>query len=332
MTMTICSSMATPTAPCPTTGTYCTTDDPAECLVQVRLTYRSDHHRAVHRRTPLDRCRRSVRPERRRDDGDQLMRGRDDERGQILVVFAILIAILLAFAGVHHRHRPPGRRTPACPDRRRRRGTGRLPGADRRRDRRRRGAGRVRGRAREPPELPGRRGRHDRDAADLRRPGRQRGDRRRRADQRHRRGGHERSRGRRLDRRDDARAHRRHHDARHRRPCALQPPGRAGRPDRRAALRKPRRVPAADSSTTSRRSRRAARARSTRVDPRGYDGRTPASEAGARAAAFAIYGPRARRATTRASAGSLRSTSATSRASRRASTTTASPRARTRTR
>jgi len=41
MTMTICSSMATPTAPCPTTGTYCTTDDPAECLVQVRLTYRS---------------------------------------------------------------------------------------------------------------------------------------------------------------------------------------------------------------------------------------------------------------------------------------------------
>jgi len=41
MTMTICSSMATPTAPCPTTGTYCTTTDPVECLVQVRLTYRS---------------------------------------------------------------------------------------------------------------------------------------------------------------------------------------------------------------------------------------------------------------------------------------------------
>lgn len=40
--MTICSSVATPTAPCPTTGTYCTTTDPAECLVQVRLTYRSD--------------------------------------------------------------------------------------------------------------------------------------------------------------------------------------------------------------------------------------------------------------------------------------------------
>ena len=42
MTMTICSSMASATAPCPTTGTYCTTTDPAECLVQVRLTYRSN--------------------------------------------------------------------------------------------------------------------------------------------------------------------------------------------------------------------------------------------------------------------------------------------------
>jgi hypothetical protein len=41
MTMTICSAMATPTTPCPTTGAYCTADDPAECLVQVRLTYRS---------------------------------------------------------------------------------------------------------------------------------------------------------------------------------------------------------------------------------------------------------------------------------------------------
>jgi Flp pilus assembly protein TadG len=42
MTMTICSSMATPTAPCPTSGSYCTATDAAECLVQVRLTYRSN--------------------------------------------------------------------------------------------------------------------------------------------------------------------------------------------------------------------------------------------------------------------------------------------------
>lgn len=42
MTMTICSSMASATAPCPTAGTYCTTTDPVECLVQVRLTYRSN--------------------------------------------------------------------------------------------------------------------------------------------------------------------------------------------------------------------------------------------------------------------------------------------------
>jgi TadE-like protein len=42
LTMTICSSMASATAPCPTTGTYCTTNDPIGCLVQVTLTYRSD--------------------------------------------------------------------------------------------------------------------------------------------------------------------------------------------------------------------------------------------------------------------------------------------------
>jgi TadE-like protein len=42
LTMTLCASMATPTSPCPTTGTYCTTDDPVGCLVQVSLTYRSD--------------------------------------------------------------------------------------------------------------------------------------------------------------------------------------------------------------------------------------------------------------------------------------------------
>lgn len=41
-TVTLCSSMATSTSPCPTSGAYCTTTDPAGCLVQVRLTYRSD--------------------------------------------------------------------------------------------------------------------------------------------------------------------------------------------------------------------------------------------------------------------------------------------------
>ena len=38
LTVTLCASMATPTTPCPTTGTYCTTDDPTGCLVQVTLT------------------------------------------------------------------------------------------------------------------------------------------------------------------------------------------------------------------------------------------------------------------------------------------------------
>lgn len=42
LTMTLCSSMATPTSPCPTTGTYCGLNDPTGCLVQVTLTYRSD--------------------------------------------------------------------------------------------------------------------------------------------------------------------------------------------------------------------------------------------------------------------------------------------------
>ncbi len=42
LTMTLCASMATSTSPCPTAGTYCTTDDPVGCLVQVTLTYRSD--------------------------------------------------------------------------------------------------------------------------------------------------------------------------------------------------------------------------------------------------------------------------------------------------
>jgi hypothetical protein len=40
--MTLCSSMASATSPCPTAGTYCTTTDPGGCLVQVTLTYRSD--------------------------------------------------------------------------------------------------------------------------------------------------------------------------------------------------------------------------------------------------------------------------------------------------
>jgi hypothetical protein len=42
ITMTLCSSMASATSPCPTAGTYCTTTDPGGCLVQVTLTYRSD--------------------------------------------------------------------------------------------------------------------------------------------------------------------------------------------------------------------------------------------------------------------------------------------------
>jgi hypothetical protein len=42
ITVTLCSGMATPTTPCPAAGSYCTTTDPAGCLVQVRLTYRSD--------------------------------------------------------------------------------------------------------------------------------------------------------------------------------------------------------------------------------------------------------------------------------------------------
>jgi len=42
ITITLCESMASPSAPCPTTGTYCATTDPAGCLVQVTLTYRSD--------------------------------------------------------------------------------------------------------------------------------------------------------------------------------------------------------------------------------------------------------------------------------------------------
>jgi len=42
VTITLCASMATSTSPCPTVGTYCTTTDPVGCLVQVRLTYRSD--------------------------------------------------------------------------------------------------------------------------------------------------------------------------------------------------------------------------------------------------------------------------------------------------
>lgn len=42
ITLTLCSSMATSTSPCPTTGTYCGMSDPTGCLVQVTLTYRSD--------------------------------------------------------------------------------------------------------------------------------------------------------------------------------------------------------------------------------------------------------------------------------------------------
>lgn len=42
ITITLCSSMASPTSPCPTTDAYCTMSEPVGCLVQVTLTYRSD--------------------------------------------------------------------------------------------------------------------------------------------------------------------------------------------------------------------------------------------------------------------------------------------------
>lgn len=42
LTVTLCTAMATPTSPCPTTGTYCADDDPVGCVVQVTLRYRSD--------------------------------------------------------------------------------------------------------------------------------------------------------------------------------------------------------------------------------------------------------------------------------------------------
>jgi hypothetical protein len=42
LTVSLCSAVATPSAPCPTAGTYCGTDDPVGCLVRVTLTYRSD--------------------------------------------------------------------------------------------------------------------------------------------------------------------------------------------------------------------------------------------------------------------------------------------------
>lgn len=42
LTLTLCTGVTTPTSPCPTTGTYCATQDPVGCLVQVSLTYRSD--------------------------------------------------------------------------------------------------------------------------------------------------------------------------------------------------------------------------------------------------------------------------------------------------
>jgi len=42
VTVSLCSSMAMPSSPCPDAGTYCTLTDAAGCLVQVTLTYRSD--------------------------------------------------------------------------------------------------------------------------------------------------------------------------------------------------------------------------------------------------------------------------------------------------
>jgi hypothetical protein len=42
ITVNLCASVATPTSPCPTIGTYCNRDDPVGCVVQVRIVYRSD--------------------------------------------------------------------------------------------------------------------------------------------------------------------------------------------------------------------------------------------------------------------------------------------------
>ena len=99
LTVTLCSSMATPTSPCPTTGTYCATDDPVGCLVQVRLTYRSDivvpfmgallPHDANGRFVQHATTTMVV----------ELMR-RAAPRGQMLVIFAVLLVVLLGFAGV----------------------------------------------------------------------------------------------------------------------------------------------------------------------------------------------------------------------------------------
>src|SRR5918996_2533238 len=63
------------------------------------------HHRPAHLRPPADRCERPLRAARRRHHGDQLMTPRPvmrcrSERGQVLVLLALLIVLLLAFAGI----------------------------------------------------------------------------------------------------------------------------------------------------------------------------------------------------------------------------------------
>jgi hypothetical protein len=42
ITLSLCTAMATPTTPCPAAGTYCASDDPAGCVLQVTVRYRSD--------------------------------------------------------------------------------------------------------------------------------------------------------------------------------------------------------------------------------------------------------------------------------------------------
>lgn len=42
LTLSLCTALATPTSPCPDSGTYCASEDPVGCLVQVSLTYRTD--------------------------------------------------------------------------------------------------------------------------------------------------------------------------------------------------------------------------------------------------------------------------------------------------
>src|SRR5438034_5403095 len=60
------------------------------------------HHRPVHRPAPLTGHERPIRSTRYRDDGGELMRRRPGRhtRGQVLVLVALLLSVLLAFSGL----------------------------------------------------------------------------------------------------------------------------------------------------------------------------------------------------------------------------------------